>query len=237
MKRFNATQIKYLLVMLMLLNHLCYIDGFIPTQLAFVFTLLSRCVAPMFSYFVVEGIRYTSNLKKYCVRLALLAGIVFIGNTVINSSIEALIKSEQDFVYRNNNVIFTLALCVIAIACIKWSASKRSLGKGCCYLVATSCFVIGFLWGEWGSVLLPLMFLEYFFEHRLVIRVLGYVLIELVALLLPFGEPFYILALPVMLLYNGEHGRKSTFSKYFFYVFYPLHLWVIYVLNYIVNYR
>jgi len=237
MKRLNATQIKYVLVILMLLNHLCYIDGFIPTQLAFVFTLLSRCVAPMFAYFAVEGIRYTSNLQKYCVRLAILAGIVFIGNAVINSSMEALIKSEQDFVYRNNNVIFTLALGVIAILCIKWSAGKQSFGKGCYYLIATSCFVIGFLWGEWGSVLLPLMFLEYFFGHRLVIRVLGYAFIELIALLLPFGEPLYVLVIPLMWLYNGERGEKGLFSKFFFYVFYPLHLWVIYVLNYIVNYR
>ncbi|MCL2052147.1 MAG: TraX family protein [Lachnospiraceae bacterium] len=31
-----------------------------------------------------------------------------------------------------------------------------------------------------------------------------------------------------MFLYNGERGSESALAKYFFYVFYPLHLWIIY---------
>ena len=68
MERFkimNAFQIKLLMATLMLLDHLRLINGLIPSEVTSVFTLLSRCVAPMFAYLAVEGIRHTHNLKKY----------------------------------------------------------------------------------------------------------------------------------------------------------------------------
>ncbi|WP_461615534.1 TraX family protein [Clostridium sp. Marseille-QA1073] len=34
----------------------------------------------------------------------------------------------------------------------------------------------------------------------------------------------FITAVPFMLLYNGERGLNNKFSKYMFYVFYPLHM-------------
>ena len=36
-----------------------------------------------------------------------------------------------------------------------------------------------------------------------------------------------ILFVPIIYLYNGKPGNKSTFNKWFFYLFYPLHLVVI----------
>ena len=39
------------------------------------------------------------------------------------------------------------------------------------------------------------------------------------------------LVIPFMFLYNGEEGRKSSFNKWFFYAFYPIHLWVLMILS------
>lgn len=35
------------------------------------------------------------------------------------------------------------------------------------------------------------------------------------------------LSVPLLLLYNGESGKKSKGAKWFFYVFYPLHMTVL----------
>ena len=39
------------------------------------------------------------------------------------------------------------------------------------------------------------------------------------------------LFVPLIFLYNGEGGRKSAFAKWFFYLFYPLHLGALELIN------
>ena len=240
-KVFNAFQIKILMAILMLFDHLRYISNFIPPEVASVFTIISRCVAPMFAYLVVEGIRHTRNMKKYCLRLSILVVIMFVGNAILNTFFQSFSRSLSDMERRhlliNNNVIFTLAMGVFAVVLIqraKDTTKARDTTK-LLYVIALICFMAGFIWGEWGTVLLPFMVIEYFFQNKKVIRYLGYCLIEIVAILLPFSEPLYFLVFPFILLYNGERGPKTRFSKYFFYIFYPIHIWVIYIINFIVT--
>lgn len=38
-----------------------------------------------------------------------------------------------------------------------------------------------------------------------------------------------LLALPIMLFYNGKKGKISL--KYLFYLFYPLHVWILYIIS------
>ncbi|PFW56203.1 hypothetical protein COL13_16590 [Bacillus cereus] len=40
-----------------------------------------------------------------------------------------------------------------------------------------------------------------------------------------------IFALPFLLLYNGERGYNKTWAKYMFYVFYPVHIWTLYIIG------
>ena len=49
--------------------------------------------------------------------------------------------------------------------------------------------------------------------------------------MLAFNSDFlFITVLPVLSHYDGTRGPNTKGSKYFFYVFYPLHLWVIGIL-------
>ena len=233
-KILNAWHIKLLMAALMVLDHLQLIHNLISPELATVFTIISRCVAPVFAYLVVEGILHTRSVWKYCLRLSILAGIVFVGNLILNILFGgysgAVIEDERKFLTISNNVIFTLAMGVLVIALIIHGQKKKS--KYGFYFLAVIGFIVGFLWGEWGSVLLPFMVIVYIFREKPLFRFIGYAIIEIIAILLPFGEPFYFLAFPVILLYNGERGLNTRFSKYFFYVFYPLHIWILAVINF-----
>ena len=37
------------------------------------------------------------------------------------------------------------------------------------------------------------------------------------------------LFIPLLYLYNGEKGKSNKFNKWFFYIFYPLHLIILYL--------
>lgn len=241
MKKLNAYQLKLIMAFLMLLDHLHYIHNFISPDMAAIFTVISRCVAPMFAYFAVEGIIHTRDTRKYCLRLFLWAGLMFAGNAALNIIFKIFSKSlsvsEQAHLYTNNNVIFTLALGVLCIILLSEGKEKKSVVKYGFVTGSVICFIIGFLFSEWGSVIVPFMLVTYFFRDRKILRFAGYAIIEIIAILLPFGEPLYIIVFPFILLYNGERGKNTLFTKYFFYVFYLIHLWLIAIVNFIVMTR
>ncbi|WP_239442326.1 TraX family protein [Lactobacillus gallinarum] len=41
-----------------------------------------------------------------------------------------------------------------------------------------------------------------------------------------------IAVIPFILLYNGKRAKKSLLTKYFFYIVYPAHLWILMMLKY-----
>ena len=40
-----------------------------------------------------------------------------------------------------------------------------------------------------------------------------------------------VFALPLILAYNGQRGSNSPLAKWFFYIFYPAHLWILYAIG------
>lgn len=56
MKRFNGFQLKLFMAMLMVLDHLDHIPGFLPPWWSEIFHVITRCVAPFFGYMAVEGL-------------------------------------------------------------------------------------------------------------------------------------------------------------------------------------
>ena len=51
-------------------------------------------------------------------------------------------------------------------------------------------------------------------------------------ILLKYNNYLFIITIPILKLYNGKVGLNNAFSKYFFYLFYPLHLWLIAAITY-----
>ena len=59
---------------------------------------------------------------------------------------------------------------------------------------------------------------------------------ESINMMLTMNSDFLIiLAVPFMLSYNGERGVNNKFSKYLFYVFYPLHLWILEIMKFVLK--
>ena len=85
MKKWNATQLKYLMAAVMVLDHIPHITGIVSPLWEGIFHALTRCVGVWFAYMAMEGFIHTRNLKNYLIRLWSWALIMFAGNSLLNA--------------------------------------------------------------------------------------------------------------------------------------------------------
>lgn len=237
MKTYNAYQLKLAMAGLMVLDHLDIIPGFIPNQLGLVFHMMTRCVAVFFAYMLVEGYLHTSNVKAYLLRLYGAAGIMALGNTLLNN----FYQSKK--IYMSNNIFMTLAVGLTLLVCLRNFAEHSRKQQIVQVVLAGLLTILGALFTEGGSVVLPFILITYMGRKSLVKRNIAYGILALLLLFLSY-QPYetievtvqmilynadwlFILVLPILSLYNGQAGPRTAFSRYFFYIFYPLHLWLL----------
>ncbi|NLY20061.1 MAG: hypothetical protein GXZ08_02070 [Tissierellia bacterium] len=233
----SATMLKFIMAFIMVLDH---IEFFISPELAAFFHLISRPVAPVFAYLAIEGFIHTRNQKKYISRLYLAAFAMILGNFIINN----FVLMDPGFFVRNN-IFLSLALGTTSLYIYEeYFKNQKLLGLLLIFLV-----LIVSLSSEGGIFLVPFMLICYInrdnTKKRNIILIMitaflaygsyGYLMemnIESTIILLGFGADslFFIAGIPFMYLYNGKRGLSNQFTKYFFYVFYPLHLWIIHII-------
>ena len=44
-----------------------------------------------------------------------------------------------------------------------------------------------------------------------------------------------LLVIPFILLYNGERGKNTLFTKYMFYTVYPIHIWILMIIRFVIE--
>lgn len=251
--------IKRIALITMVADHIGrYIPG-MPIWLCYI----GRISAPLFFFCCAWGFQYTSDKKKYLLRLYLLN----LGMSMVNCALFVL-SGTKDIDYYPSNQIFG-TLFIGALICYMWEKKKYGmLILFAVYQVAlmwpldwidslTSYYwypaersilgsILGFaLLAEGGVVFVCLFCLIYLFkENKMALsavyflmtfiiykgthRVWSVSLLRFVFLDLWDLQHIMILALPIMLMYNGEKGKGS---KYFYYVFYPVHVWVLFVIE------
>lgn len=234
----NTNGLKFLAALLMVVDHIGML--FFPTQQ--VWRIIGRLSMPLFAFALSEGCRYTRNKVKHFTLMFALAVICQL----------VYYFFDNGSLYMCILVTFSLAtVCIYAMQYMKQcffdgsTKTKQSLAVllfiGAIVLTSLFCnlnsvnenFAIDY--GFWGCM--TPVFASVFDFHGipapeewtkldcLPLRVLclGFGLLGIALDHLPATIPFYALgALAILFLYNGEKGKWKT--KYFFYLFYPLHL-------------
>ena len=237
-KVLNRDTIKYIAMFTMLLNHIATIFLTPGTWVFELFIAIGYFTAITMVYFLVEGYRYTHSKKTYISRLfifALISEIPYCLAFTTNGVIE----------FYGLNMLFTLCVCFGILYVLDTAKSKRA--KVC--LVIFGMFIS--LFCDW-ALLAPIFTLLFAWaensEHRtklafgLSVMIFGVFNFfgglgrfslaanMLYALLSVIGMG--MAAICIVLFYNGKRMEKGkTFSKWFFYLFYPVHLLVLGVLR------
>ncbi len=224
------TQLKYIAAFFMFIDHfaLLLLDyGTIPY---FIGRGIGRLAAPIFFWAISEGAIHTKNMKRYFLSIlifGLLIQVVYtfgFSDIITFSSILALDK----------NIFITLALGLIGIIFIKKYPDKSLLHLGITGLV---CLIGEFINTDYGWYGITFIILFYVFKENRIKLVTSLILINLLKFILYLDgyelipnilQLLAILSLPLIFLYNGQRGNGN---KYFFYLFYPIHLGLLYLLK------
>lgn len=253
----NQVAVKYILIAVMTLDHISgYLGAEHPLYLPFRF--ISRLTGPTMCYFLVEGYYHTKDLKKYALRLFIFALISSVPYSLVEFNDPAFVRLVQGnvvaerflylpninktLVFNRTSVIFTLFLCLMTV--IIWDRTKLSIWLKI-IITLFVCWIS--LFSDWWfmNVLYCLSF--YFLRDKKILKWISYALISCLYIFNiyinanPFGpilDPkFYLyrvgnlMVIPFLtLLYNGKHGNKTLFNKWLFYIYYPVHFVVIYLI-------
>lgn len=231
----SASTLKIIACIFMVIDHI----GAVLLPEIEILRVIGRLSYPIFAYFLAEGCRYTRNKLK---RFLLVFGLAILCETVAY-----IVSGEPD-----GGILVNFCMAILLIyqvqACKKALAQRRwGMTILWCLLFLTSvlgvCYVIGHVlyvdYGLWG-VLIPVWtvlpdykegeapaFLRRFSGRgwKLLAFSVGLLILCVSRGLFENIQSFSLFTLPLLALYNGTPGRKGL--KYGFYIFYPVHLAVL----------
>lgn len=180
-----------------------------------VLRLIGRIAFPIFCFLLVEGFLHTRNVKKYALRLGLFC--------VISEVPFDLAFFQQIVNLDHQNVFFTLFIGLLVLAGIR-QFEKEGIKNG---IMRVICVVAGvvlarLLRTDYDAFGVCVIVLFYIFRSRPVLRDISTMTVLVVCNIL---EVTGIIALIPIHQYNGKRGFSL---KYFFYLFYPVHLLLLY---------
>ena len=199
----SAAALKFLAAALMVLDHIHQM--FAAAGASVGLTMAGRAVFPLFLFAAAESFYHTRSKKRYLQRLLFASW----GMTLF-----CLIP----------------VLCAFPLYLVTLLSANESVPGSVIRLLATAALLIpNLLVLEGGPAMAALGVAFYILRGHRVLQITALVLLSVLVYLT--GGGFQCLmglaALPIA-LYNGQKGRGS---KTFFYVFYPAHIGVLYLLS------
>lgn len=251
----NRNQVKYLLIAAMFIDHIAW--AFVPMDsvLGQVMHFIGRLTGPTMAYFLAEGYLHTRDVKKYAKRLGLFALIswapfcifelgalpinIYAGDIKPMGLLFRFYLTAWDvsvIIFPFFGVIYTLFLSLLAV----WLWDKGRCPKWCKVLGIIGLCVLS-VFGDWP--VFDVLYTLFFFVFRDNNKKKWIAFSVLTVGSFVFGGiswtgiyQFGIFMVPFLLRfwYNGESGSKKPVHKWFFYIFYPVHLLVLGVLKYMI---
>lgn len=243
-KILNSNQLKLIAIIAMTVDHIAWamFDGYPSALLPLVMHIIGRLTCPIMCYFIAEGYHYTRNINKYTFRLFAFAFVshfayIFASNDFVD------FKSFIPFYYGNflnqTSVMWSLAWGLVML---RIADSKRIKSIYKVLLVILICIIT--LPSDWSCIaalcIMAIGTNRGDFRKQmswLIFYVALYSLVYFFAIDKVYGvlQMGVVLSIPVIAMYNGKRGKNpkiNKFMKWFFYIFYPAHLFVIGLINY-----
>lgn len=254
----DSYKLKLIALFFMLLDHVySYLNGPIHGYQSDALwpqwiPVITRFVSPLFLYLLIEGFYHTRSRKRYLARLFTAALIMMSGNVLINYLFHNVDPSTGKYTFRSltggHDIFLTLAVLFVFVWCLDNIRKKERMALSIILAIITALSTVAL---EGGLELLPFAVIVWAFYGKKTPQCVGigiYSLLLLVKALASYytgniGTSLYshmcfddqwamFLVIPLILLYNGKRGKNTKFSKYLFYVIYPLHIWILMIIRF-----
>ncbi len=225
-KKFGLTnnQLKIIAMLSMLSDHI----GKVLLPQYPILQIIGRLAFPIFAFMIAEGCFYTRNKVRY-----------FFTVFLLGAGCQAVYLIAEKSLYQN--ILITFSLSIILIFCTENYKNKKDKTSGVIWGFAVSgVFII--------SIILPVVFIDqgfvidygvcgvllpvaiFYAPDKL--RKLIYTAGILILLTFDLGggiQWYSLLSIPLLAFYNQKRGKYNI--KPLFYIFYPAHLVVIYLIS------
>ncbi len=221
MRRLTGLELKLIAMLTMVVDHIGAV--FLP-QYGFL-RIIGRLSFPIICFLTVEGFKHTKDVYKYVARLLVFA---LVSEVFYDFAFYGRIN------WAKNNSIFTL----VAGAMTLYVFEKVNFITAGVFAIIISYMMnlLGFNYALYGTFLIYMIYLAD--KYCAKVREYTYVAWSIIVLYMIFYQnsiqAFGAFSVVFMLLYSGEKGYKSNAVRNIFYFFYPLHLLLIFIIDFLI---
>ena len=206
-KGLTGFQLKYIAMILMVLDHIHYFfefTGKIPVW----FSMLGRLAAPLFLFCIIEGFTHTHNRKKYFIRIYAIAIVMgLIQFVILNFGL-----MRPDGFYPQNQMLATFSILLVILQGIDWCARKQWIKGLLAIIIPIVLPFVAMLAGNkipglWG-----------------IINILHFTILPLHTWIMDGGTFFVLQGILMYLLHKHRKWQVTAFviSNLLLYAVYPL---------------
>jgi len=182
--------------------------------------VIGRIAFPIFAYCIVVGCLYTRDIRKYLLRLLVFA--------IISQPVYVLNVFGRFEYWFYLNIMFTLLFGAFAVYSLMDFRRRWWLLLPC----IAACVFLHLEYGTYGIILIVAFYMlreKLWLSAVVLTLILALPAIRFVNGVIKLNyQGFAVLAAPFI---YARTDTKLRLNKYFFYVFYPAHLWVIFAVG------
>lgn len=178
--------------------------------------ILGRLSFPIFSFLIGEGYRHTKNKKKYFVK-------IFLYSILLQMPVYFFYSKEEKL-----NIFFTLASGILLLSILENNKMSNVIKYFCALILLIISEYLKFDYGSYGIISI---FIFYKFKEKKMLISFLFLLVNIVYIVsgkIFSIQIFSLFSLIFIFKYNGKEGKKN---KQFFYLYYPTHILLLYLLS------
>lgn len=192
------------------------------------FNYIGRLAFPIFAFGIGQGYIHTKNIKKYFLRLFVFALISQIPFQLFLTSIGSVFSL---------NIFFTLILGLFSIYLYNLCKNKKILDI---FSVIAISIISEVLHCDYGWYGVAIIFIFYIFNNKKLFMNISFIFCTFLNYLIKIYTNFHIAYIYLFIFtclslffINSYNENKGKNMKYIFYIFYPIHLLLLYLINYL----